>query len=160
MSNNMRWRYGETNPVQLAVLAATTIEIGDLVYWDGTSLLPATSQADAGTKAQNQEAFHDAFAGVAMQAHRGGTDPAGSIRVATTGVFAFDSASATYKVGDLVGSAGTGSAGAVGVANQTVEAVATENLAVGRVAKAGASVTTVLVDIVATLSKGGPQAMA
>lgn len=157
MADVMRWRYGETNPVMLPVLVGTTIEIGDMVYFDGTSLLPAASQADGGALADNQEDFHAVFAGVAMQRHRATTDPAGSIRVATTGVFEFDCASATFKVGDLVGPAGTGSGGNVGLANQTVAAVASEWLATGKVAKAGTSVTSVLVDIKGTLTQGGVQ---
>lgn len=32
MSDKMRWRYGDTNPVVAAIDAATVIEIGDLVY--------------------------------------------------------------------------------------------------------------------------------
>ena len=32
MSNIMRWRYGETNPVIIPVETGTAIEIGDLVY--------------------------------------------------------------------------------------------------------------------------------
>ena len=31
MSNKMRWRYGDTNPVQAPVASSTVIEIGDLV---------------------------------------------------------------------------------------------------------------------------------
>lgn len=159
MSDNMRWRYGDTNPVMLPVLAATAIEVGDLVYFDGTSLLPAASQADGGVLADNQKAFHLVFAGVASQRHRANIDPAGDIRVATTGVFEFDCASATFKVGDLVGPAGTGSGGNVGVANQIVAAVAAVWLAIGRVAKKGASITKVYVDIKSSLYKDGVQAI-
>ena len=82
MSDILRWRYGDTNPVVLPVDSATVIEIGDLVYLDTDDAKPAGSLADAGTEAANQEAFHDQFAGVAMQRSRAGdTTP---IRVATT----------------------------------------------------------------------------
>ncbi len=154
MADVMRWRYGDTSPVSAPVDSATVIEIGDLVYLETDDARPATSQADLGTEAQNQEGFHDKFLGVAMQASRNGdTAP---IRVATTGVFEFISASATYELGALVGLVG-----ATTLADQEVKAVATENLAIGRVAKrVNPAGTTVLVDIVSTVMRGGPQAMA
>jgi hypothetical protein len=154
MSDVMRWRYGDTNPVVLPVDSGSVIEIGDLVWLDTDDAKPASAQADLGTEAQNQEGFHDKFAGVAMQRSRAGdTAP---VRVATTGVFEFDTASATYEVGALVGLVGATTLG-----DQEVKAVATENLAVGRVARRlNPAGTKVLVDIVATVSRGGPQAMA
>jgi len=68
MANRMRWRYGDTNPVMLAVDPSTVIEIGDLVYFDTDDVRPAAMLADQGTPLANQELFHDQFAGVAMQA--------------------------------------------------------------------------------------------
>lgn len=158
MADTFRYRYGETNPVQQAIDSATVVELGDLIYVATGKALPASSQADLGTLAQNQEGFHDAFLGVSNARSRAG-DTA-DISVATSGVFEFDCASASFAVGDLVGPAGTGSGGAVGVANQTVVAVATPNLAIGRVARAGTSVTKVLVAVDSTLMTGGPRAMA
>jgi Uncharacterized conserved protein (DUF2190) len=157
MSDALRWRYGDTSPVVLAVDSATVIEIGDLVYLDTDDAKPAGSLADAGTEAANQEAFHDAFAGVAMQRSRDGdTTP---IRVATRGVFEFPCPSATFEVGDLIGASENGTGDAL--EDQQVEGVATANLAIGRCAKREASATTsVLVEIEATISHGGPQVMA
>ena len=68
MANTMRWRYGDTNPVMLPVLTATVIQIGDLVYLDTNNAKPASSIPDQGSLAQNQQAFKQAFVGVAMQA--------------------------------------------------------------------------------------------
>jgi len=154
----MRYRHGDTNPVTVPVASATVIEIGDLVYLASGAALPATSLADAGTKAQNQEAFHDAFIGVSMTRSRNGdTTP---ITVATSGVFEFDCVSSSLALGALVGPIGTGASDAVGVANQSVESVATANLAVGRVNKATTSATKVLVGIVGTVNFGGPMTMA
>lgn len=159
MADVMRWRYGDTKPQVFAVDSATVIEIGDILMLVVDDVRPASDQADLGTLAQNQEGLHDAFAGIACQRSRAGdTAP---IRVATGGVFEFICASATFENGVLVGSAGTGAAAAVGMANQTVIAVATENLAIGRVAKrVSAADTKVLVEIVAVVAHGGPQAMA
>lgn len=154
MANSMRWRYGETNPLMLPVDSATVIEIGDLVYLDTDDAKPASSQADQGVEAANQELFHDKLAGVAMQASRDGeTQP---IRVATTGVFEFDCVASTFEVGDLIGA--DENSGGVALEDQVVAAVATANLAVGRCAKrVNPAGTRVLVDVVSTIGRGGPQ---
>lgn len=158
MPDNFRYRYGDTNPVEAAVDSAVVIEIGDLVALVSGKAVPADDFADSGTLAENQEAFHDLFLGVAQQRSRAGdTDP---IRVATSGTFEFDIASATLGLGALVGPAGTGEANAVGVANQTVISVATPNLAVGRVQDAIASATKVKVNVESVIMTGGPRAMA
>ena len=81
MANKMRWRYGDTNPVMLPVAAETVIEIGDLVVpGERRRASRRRLQADAGTEAANQEAFHDAFVGVAMQRSPAGSDRADSRR--------------------------------------------------------------------------------
>jgi hypothetical protein len=157
MSNTMRWRYGDTNPIMVPVLTESMVEIGDLIYMASGTGKPAADLADLGTKAANQEAFHDAFVGVAMQCSPAGSvDP---IRVATSGVFELDCASATAAVGDLFGIEEDGSG--TELLSQTVVKVATANLAVGRCAKqVNPASTRVLVDIVSTVMRGGPQVMA
>ncbi len=82
MANTMRWRYGETNPIMMPVLVGYVIEIGDLVYLDSGSAKAAAAIADLGTLVANQEALHDQFLGVAMQASPSASTE--SIRVATT----------------------------------------------------------------------------
>jgi hypothetical protein len=157
MSNMMRWRYGDTNPVLCAVGSATVIEIGDLIYQENGAVLPASLLADAETEAANQEAFPDAFVGVAMQCSpAGSTEP---IRVATSGVFELECLATTLEIGDLLGvdEDGTGTA----LENQVVAEVATANLAIGRCAKrVNPAGTRVLVEIVSTVLRGGPQAAA
>ena len=154
MANTMRWRYGDTQPVMLPVDATTVVEIGDLIYLETDDARPASSQADQLTEAANQELFHDKFAGVAMQASRNGdTQP---IRVATAGVFEFDCLSATFEVGKLIGVDET--AAGTALEDQVVAPVATANLAVGRCAKrVNPAATKVLVDVVSTVQRGGPQ---
>jgi hypothetical protein len=157
MSNTMRWRYGDTDPVMVPALEAANIEIGDFVYQASGVARPASSLADLGSEATNQEAFHDAFLGVAMQASPAGTSD--SIRVATSGVFEFDCLSTTADVGDLVGV--DEDATGVELTDQVVAKVATVNLAVGRCAKRlNPAGTRMLVEIVSTVLRGGPQAMA
>jgi hypothetical protein len=150
----MRWRYGETNPVMIPVDSATVIEIGDLLYLDTDDAKPASSQADQLTETANQQLFHDVFAGVAMQASPSGeTQP---IRVATTGVFEFDCLSATLEVGDLM--APDEHSGGTSLLNQTVVKVSGANAAIGRCAKrVNPAGTRVLVDIVSSVLRGGPQ---
>lgn len=156
MANTMRWRYGDTNPIMMPVAADTLIEIGDLVYQAGGEALPAASLADQGSLTATQEAFHDDFLGVAMQCSP--ADSTVPIRVATSGVFEFDCAAATFDVGDLVGG---NDDGAGTLEDQAVDAVATANLAVGRcVKRVSPAGTKVLVDIVSTIVKGGPQVAA
>ncbi len=156
MSNVMRWRYGETNPVMMPVDADIPIEIGDLVYLETDDVRPAGVLEAEETLAATQESFHDKFVGVAMQCSPVGvSDP---IRVATTGVFEFDCAAATFDVGDFLGG---NDAGGGELDNQLVDEVATPNLAVGRcVKRVSPAGTKVLVDVVSTLVKGGPQAAA
>jgi hypothetical protein len=158
MASQMRWRYGDTNPVVLAVAPDTVIEIGDLVYLSTDKGLPASAQTDQGTAAANQQLFHSKFVGVAMQQSRAGdTQP---VRIATTGVFEFDCASSTFEVGALLGVAQTLSA-PVSLLNQTVVGVTAVNEAVGRCAsRVNPAGKSVLVDIVSTVLYGGPQAAA
>ena len=152
MSDKMRWRYGDTNPVVAAVDSSTVIEIGDLVYQDVDDAKPASSQADQGSETANQELFADNFLGVAMQRSRSGdTDP---IRVATTGVFELDCPSGTFELGDLLGADENGAGD--GLLDQQVAPVAASQYAVGRAAKRVATAATgVLVDVRSTIMTGG-----
>ena len=152
MSDKMRWRYGDTNPVVAAVDSATVIEIGDLLYQDTDDAKPASSQADQGSETANQELFADKFLGVAMQRSRAGdTDP---VRVATTGVFEIDCPSGTFELGDLIGADENAAGNAL--LTQQVAKVTAAKYAVGRVAKrSGAAATTVLVDVRSTIMTGG-----
>ena len=152
MSDKMRWRYGDTNPVMAAVDSATVIEIGDLVYLDTDDGKPAASQADQGTKAANQQLFAENFLGVAMQRSRAGdTDP---IRVATTGVFEFDCTSGTFELGQHVGL--EENAGGDALLNQQVAVVSGSQYAIGRAAKqASSAAASVLIDICSTIMSGG-----
>ena len=157
MANNLRWRYGDTNPVMLPVEVGYIVEVGDLLYQEVDDVRSASSMADQGTLEANQELFHDTFVGVAMQASR--AEDSEPIRVATGGVFEFDCISEAFEVGDLVGGneEGTGTQ----LDAQVVRSVATPNLAIGRCVKRVATPgSKVLVDIVSTVVRGGPQAAA
>lgn len=152
MSDKMRWRYGDTNPVVAAVDSDTIIEIGDLLMQDTDNAKPASMLIDRNTETANQEAFAAIFLGVAMQRSRtGDTAP---IRVATTGVFELDCPSGTFELGDMVG-ADENTAGNA-LLNQTVAKVALSKYAIGRITKRQATAgTNVLVDIRSTVMTGG-----
>ena len=157
MSNALRWRYGDTNPVLLPVESDSVIEIGDLVYLDTDDAKPASAQSDQGSAAANQQLFHDTFAGVAMQASPDGESR--EIRVAATGVFEFDCASAAFEVGELIGPTENGAGTAL--LDQSAASVASVGSAIGRCAKrVNPAGTRVLVDIISCTLKGGPQAIA
>jgi len=151
MSDKMRWRYGDTNPVVAEVISASVIEIGDLVYQDTDDAKPASAQADGGTEAANQETFALLFLGVAMQRSKSGeTSP---IRVATSGVFEFDCASQTWELGAdvAIDEASSGTA----LEDQKVTPASSVSRAIGRVAKrVGTAATSVLVDIHSVVMRG------
>jgi hypothetical protein len=152
MSDKMRWRYGDTNPVVAAVDAETVIDIGDLVYQETDDVRPASSYEYQGSKAATQDAFVDKFLGVAMQRSRSGESS--PIRVATTGVFESDSPSNTVELGDLMGP--DENATPDGLLSQQVVKVDNSKYAVGRVARREPSSTTsVLLDIRSTIMTGG-----
>ena len=155
MGNNMRWRYGDTNPVVAPTQSSDAIEIGDLLYQESGVARPVSAQADQGTAAANQAVFHQSFLGVAMQASPAGESS--SIRVATTGVFEFDCVAATFEIGDGIGPAEN--AAGTALENQVAVSVADQfSLAVGRCASyINPAKSRVLVDIVSTIYKGGPQ---
>ena len=152
MSDKMRWRYGDTNPVVAAVDSAIAIEIGDLLWQNINDARPASALSDQGSEPANQESLADYFLGVAMQRSRSGdTAP---IRAATTGVFEFDCPSGTFELGDLVG--GDENDAGDGLLDQQVAGVSNSKYAIGRVAKREPSATTsVLVDIRSTVMTGG-----
>lgn len=152
MTDKMRWRYGDTNPVVAAVDSATVIEIGDLVWQDTDDAKPASGQPDHGSETGNQEAMAQTFLGVAMQRSRSGeTAP---VRVATTGVFEFDCSSDSFELGNMVGAKENATGDAL--LNQQVTKVGESRYAIGRIAKRQPTATTnVLVDIRSTIMTGG-----
>jgi len=152
LSENMRWRHGDTNPVMAAVDSGQVIEVGDLVWLNTDDARPASQQADQGSEDLNQQLFALNFLGVAMQRSRNGdTAP---IRVATTGVFEFVCPSETFEIGDLIGPSEDASGTAL--ADQQVEGVTTHITAIGRCARRQTvAVTSMLVDIKSTVMLGG-----
>ncbi|MCG8587517.1 MAG: DUF2190 family protein [Pirellulales bacterium] len=164
MANVMRWRYGDTNPVTMPVDSADAVEIGDLMYLASGVAKPAFKIDDIGGAgpadlAAAQEQLHDGFIGVAMQySPEGSTDP---IRIATSGVFELNSASAVFELGDRVGA--DDNSGGDALENQQVIGVSSSapELSIGRVAKRVPSAATkVFVELHSTVLRDGAQAVA
>lgn len=152
------WHYGDAAPVvSKAIDTAAVIEVGDLVEMAATGEVTAADDHTWNTNlATTQEEFHDKFLGVAQERSRAGdVQP---IRVNTLGVHEFDCAAATFELGTLVGPAKqSGNA----LENQKVVAVATANLAIGRIAKRyGSNTTKVLVRVRSVVMEQGELAFA
>ena len=151
---------GDPQPIIAPVAAAAVINQGDIVYLD-TTAKAAYTVAHATNLATTQEAVHDGFLGVALDQHLA-TMPAGFIRVATEGVWRFNlTATSAKAIGQMYGVNSLAGA-ATGVAlNDTLVAVATGNLAVGRLVKPTvAADTTVDVRIRGLGVRGGTLIMA
>ena len=141
MSNKMRWRYGDTNPVMAKPDEDAHIEIGDLVFQFRDRVYPAQVLMEEG---YDPETLKKHFMGVAMQESKPGqTAP---IRIATTGVFEFEWPEVRRPLGTMVHCAG----------NQSVWPTMEVEGAIGRVARiVEKGEASVLVDIVSTVMKGG-----
>ena len=158
MANVMRWRYGDTNPVKLPVDSATVIEIGDLVFLDTDDVKPVSGVSYGADLAATQEAAHDKFLGVAMQASAAGETS--EIRVATSGVFEFNQASASVEIGTRIG-CDDNVAGDELLPQQVIGVdAASPELSIGRCARRTSSATRILVSIQSTVMNDGPQAVA
>lgn len=137
--NEARIKAGLTKEFPVAPTVASEIKAGMfLVLVSSKAALPS-GLSDSGTKAQNQEAAHDVFLGVAMDAHVANDTRNILVAAEGDGLFPCTALSQAYDIGTPFGLAGTGTAGAVGVSDTDVEPVATDNLAVGRLVKAAAS---------------------
>lgn len=154
MADSLRYRYGETNPVQIPHKSGVALGIGDLCFEDpdDSSLLkPASSYAWGGSLGATQQSFAAQFAGVNLQRWDGTNLPTGNKdgdqRVATSGIFEFDVAAGTpLKVGDFVAPA-QNIGGTTALENQTVVKTTTKAAAIGRVEKNVANASKVLVRI-------------
>jgi len=151
-----RYRTGDVKPRHAAVDSATVISKGDHIYLDTGKAKPASDLAWGASLAATQEAFHDAYLGIAMaDSAAGDTD---DIPYATQGEFEFDCASATFETGTLLGLA---KASGNALENQKLVAVATPNLAVGRASRQVATAaTSVHYETESVINGGGPRASA
>ena len=165
--NVMRYRGGDCQPQVFKTHASCPIQEGDLLFADPTdgTVRPASALKNQGSKAQNQAAFQQAFAGVALG--RSGLQPGeftfnrttdiGYVLVATSGDFEYPCSPQQFKPGDFVGIF----ADANGCLNQQVDAATSASLAIG-VAVPGVqslqnAMARIVVRIKSTITKGGEQ---
>lgn len=159
MANTYRHVRDEHTPTLFTTKAGVAIEIGDALYVDtadGNTVKPAGSFTWDTNLATTQESFVDVFAGVSNQAFLS-TQTARQINVSQTGVFRFPCAAlgAAKRAGTMIGLAKQ--SGSL-LEPQKVAEVATNDLAIGRLAEDAASgATEVLVRITAAVQFGGVQ---
>jgi hypothetical protein len=125
--------------------ASVAISRGDFLYWDGTYGQPANARSDTGTLAGNQSDFAPLFLGIAQDQRLVTETTTGHRTVVTRGVFDLTCSSTTWAVGDLVG-IDRDSTNSVNY-NQQVAKVTDGTKAIGVCIKAGASLTTVRVQL-------------
>ena len=121
MTDKMRWRYGDTNPVVAAVDAATVIEIGDLVWQDTDDAKPAAVLADHSSQAANQAGPGRRLSRrghAAQPQRRRGARSAWQPRACSSST----APSGTFELGDLIGA--DKNAANNGLLNQQVAKVA------------------------------------
>jgi len=124
--------------------AGVAIEVGDLLYYDGTYAQPASAQADGGSQAANQASAAPLFLGVSNGQRLGTESADGEIPVITDRIFYFPCSSATFEVGDKV--TFVESSGGVALEDQVVVKTTDETLGIGTVVKReGSAVTKVWV---------------
>lgn len=160
MSNNHRYKWDDQALVRHNITAGDVIGIGDNLGVVTAKAVPASDFTYAGgtggtyvSLAAAQEAFKAVFLGNAEDASRS-TDLFTTVGIRPKGVFEFDSASASYAVGDLVGPAGNAVDTTYHLENQKVAAVAAESMAIGRVERATSSATKVLVRLFSKVLRG------
>lgn len=120
--------------------AGVVIEIGDLLYYDGTYAQPASAQADGGSEAANQASAAPLYLGIANSARSGSETTDGEVAVITDRIFYFPCVSATFEVGDLLTFDESG--GGVALEDQQVVKTTDESLAIARVVKREGSAVT------------------
>ena len=160
--NVFRYVSGDTKTQPVAVASATVIQNGDVLVLDSATAKPASLLSDGGTLVANQEAVHDVFLGIAMEASADGETK--DITCATAGVFRMPATDTTttdnasdFTPGELVGiDEATGTT----ISAVRCIGVATANLSIGRAARLYSQVLFADIEIVSTLHRGGPQAMA
>ncbi len=117
--------------------AATVIEVGDAVYFDGTAneVFPAADFTWSVDLATTQALFDSVFAGVALSRSLAGESK--DVRIATKGEAEFDCDSASFNPDEFVGL----DESTILLENQKVATVANAGLAIGKPSKVQASVT-------------------
>lgn len=111
MADFYRYRYGETNPMNIAFKVGVAVSIGDMVYLDTSdsfTLKPASAYPWQGSLTTTQAAFVQQFMGINTQRWDGTNlttgNKDGTLLVHTEGVHLMAcAAGSNFNPGDLVG---------------------------------------------------------
>ena len=153
-----RHRYGAVNIRRILAKASTAIAIGDILIIATNNATPCgDATAGANSNASVELATHTNFLGVSMDQRLAANATAGNIAVATSGVFEFDCLDEAAKgPGTFYGVGLLG--GGTNQASQIVQAVATANLAIGKLAELKpANAATCRVEIQSSVWQNGVQ---
>lgn len=131
------WQPGPIN-AEFNHAASVLAEVGDLMYFDGSTMKPASSLADLLSAGAMQRHFASVFAGVSNSKQLSTDSTARNCRLITDGIFEYPCASATFVRGDMV--APTYSTDVL--LDQNLTKVTDRSLAIGKVVKAYSSATT------------------
>ena len=160
MADNYRYRYGETNPMNIAFKVGVAVSIGDMVYLDNTdsfTIKPASAYPWQGTLSQTQQSFVTQFMGINTQ-RWDGTNLAtgnkdGTLLVHTEGVHLMAcAAGSNFNPGDLVGPDQV--PGIQQLLPQQVVAVGAKSQAIGRVERAAVNASSVYVRLFGSKQTG------
>lgn len=155
MANRQRHRIGTPEIRTAPVLAATVIEVGDMLWYDASNncVKPASDYTWDTDLATTQGTFKDVFIGIAIHG-KTASQPAGTIAFGTRGQWEMDCASAAFDMATFLGPAKqSGNA----LENQKVVAVANATLAIGKPGKQTATGTTVYTEIASSVLHSGVQ---
>ena len=146
--------YTYDDKVLVTIATAQAVTRGDMVGLSSDTLVRAEDETWTTDLATTQRLFASKFLGVSEQTKNAtdagvfGNGSDNTCLVHLCGIYEFDCASASFAVGDLVGPAKqTGNA----LESQKVVAVASEDLAIGRVFRSVTSATKVLVKVFSRL---------
>ncbi len=158
LQNHVRFIRGGSEPIMCPT--AVDINVGDLVVIVNHLAVRASSLGDSGTLAQNQTAAKIITLGSALDQNKSGDTR--NILIQPDGQHRYPCVALgqAYDIGQYFGYAGTGTALAVGVADQQLVPVATAALAIARLAyPAALGDTSVIVELAAPLGTpfAGPQ---
>lgn len=128
MANRLRFRSGQVQLIKVRVDSGTVIEAGDLVYLDVDDVKPASDYPWDTNLVTTQASFAAVFLGVAHQPSADGETESVSVDVSPLSVYEFDTQSATYEMGDLLGPDENAST----LTSQQFEAVASSGDAIAR----------------------------
>jgi hypothetical protein len=148
----MRWKHGEPGIVQALVDGPTSIDVGDLLWLNGSTAFPASA---CDFSDDNAAMFKKHFLGIAMERHVPELNTKRLISVATSGVYEYDLFQPTpLELGGYI--CATTSLGYTKLHDQIVNVTTSRMRAIGRVWKrSDAPVAKAWVVIRSTIMSGG-----